>query len=104
VSPVAISQSDISVSRGIVSSRLKDPNSAQWRGERAYLAANGDRIVCGEVNAKNSFGGYPGFTHFYIRSSGGVVQVARVDSNTDTLVYLAKRGCDMAAQGSIPIG
>ena len=43
----------------IVLSSLKDPNSAQFKNIKG---------VCGEVNAKNSFGGYIGFKEFYISS------------------------------------
>lgn len=34
---------------------LKDPESAQFRNQKG---------LCGEVNAKNSFGGYAGFKRF----------------------------------------
>lgn len=39
---------------------LKDPSSAQYRNLRVYS----EGVVCGEVNAKNSMGGYAGFTPF----------------------------------------
>lgn len=42
--------------------RLKDPESAQFRNVRTVHG-----IVCGELNAKNSFGGYVGFEPFYGR-------------------------------------
>lgn len=43
--------------------RLKDPDSAEFRN--IYVSvSNGERIVCGEVNSKNSFGGYSGFQSF----------------------------------------
>lgn len=42
---------------------LKDPASAQVRGARIIRTPVG-RVVCGEVNAKNSYGGYVGFTPF----------------------------------------
>ncbi|MFD2755983.1 hypothetical protein [Comamonas terrae] len=35
--------------------QLKDPDSAQFRNQKGF---------CGEVNAKNSFGGYIGFKRF----------------------------------------
>lgn len=41
----------------VVKESLKDPESAEFRN------MNG---VCGEVNAKNSFGGYTGFKKFVI--------------------------------------
>ncbi|MBC3934078.1 SCO family protein [Undibacterium sp. CY7W] len=41
-------------------SNLKDPESVQFRNE-----VFNEYGVCGEVNAKNSFGGYVGFKRFY---------------------------------------
>jgi len=42
---------------------LKDPSSAEFRNVR--VSHHGGRThVCGEVNAKNSFGGYTGFMRF----------------------------------------
>ncbi|MFC5548175.1 hypothetical protein [Massilia aerilata] len=39
---------------------LKDPASAQFRDERLTRAG----VLCGEVNAKNSMGGYIGFRKY----------------------------------------
>jgi len=41
-------------------SLLKDPASAQTRNERITKAG----VLCGEVNAKNSMGGYVGFKKY----------------------------------------
>jgi hypothetical protein len=60
-----------------VRSSLKDPDSGQFRGLKYFR--NGDRhVLCGEVNARNSFGGMVGFTDFYAwkntsRTMGNVV-------------------------------
>jgi hypothetical protein len=40
---------------------LKDPVSAQFRKLRET-----DMAVCGEINARNEFGGYTGFVWFYV--------------------------------------
>lgn len=45
--------------KNAVSSRLKDPESARFSG--VYVTGN---IVCGLVNARNSFGGYAGDMRF----------------------------------------
>jgi hypothetical protein len=47
----------------LVASRTKDPSSAQFRGV-ATFHSGGYPVVCGEVNGKNSLGGYTGFQHF----------------------------------------
>jgi len=43
------------LARGFVESALKDPGSAEYRNQRG---------VCGEVNAKNGFGGFTGYRRF----------------------------------------
>lgn len=42
-----------------VRGRLKDPSSAKFSNSRVYRAI-GAPLVCGDVNAKNSYGGYSG--------------------------------------------
>ena len=51
-----------------VANQMKDPNSAEFRNWHAFESQNG-LLVCGEINAKNSFGGYAGFTHFVAHAS-----------------------------------
>lgn len=45
-----------------VKSVLIDPTSAQWRDVQHVRPD----FVCGEVNGKNSYGGYTGFTRFLV--------------------------------------
>ena len=58
-----------------IASQLKDPSSAQFRGMKARRTDKGAVVVCGEVNAKNGFGGYIGFTPFIWQegSFGGTI-------------------------------
>lgn len=42
---------------------LKDPESVQFRN--VYLSTNESPVICGEMNAKNSYGAYVGFKRFY---------------------------------------
>lgn len=46
-----------------VKARLKDPGSASFSGMFVSWHS-GSPVVCGRVNAKNSFGGFAGFTRF----------------------------------------
>lgn len=57
----------IRVGQRAVESRLKDSESAKFRNQ--FVGKSG--IPCGEVNARNGFGGYNGFKR-YIASGGGV--------------------------------
>lgn len=51
-------------SKDAVRAKLKDPDSAQFRGVYFRQAAGAPPMACGEVNSKNSFGGYGGFQRF----------------------------------------
>lgn len=57
----------IRVGQRAVESRLKDADSAKFRNQ--FVGKSG--VPCGEVNARNGFGGYNGFKR-YIASGGGV--------------------------------
>lgn len=50
--------------RGFVGANLKDPDSAQFRNQ------NG---ICGEVNAKNSFGAFTGYRRYIAKSERMVI-------------------------------
>lgn len=50
-------------SKDAIRQRLKDPDSAQFRNVRFY-SGGPSPVACGEVNAKNAFGGYGGFERF----------------------------------------
>ncbi len=43
--------------------KLKDPESARFKNLR-FVDYKGGKLICGEVNAKNSYGGYVGFAPF----------------------------------------
>lgn len=54
-----------------VAQQLKDPDSAKFRNLEAFDGEQGRVVVCGEVNAKNSFGGYTGFQLFFVAYRNG---------------------------------
>ena len=54
--------------RKAMANQMKDPESAEFRDWHAFQSQKG-LLVCGEVNAKNSYGGYVGFTHFVAHAS-----------------------------------
>ena len=47
-----------------VKTKLKDPGSAQFRAVYFNRGKDGLPVTCGEVNSKNSFGGYSGHQKF----------------------------------------
>lgn len=69
----AVPEARAEEARNAVRAMLKDPESAQFRN--IYSRGMGGKpipnaTVCGEVNAKNSYGGYIGFTRFYQSKPG----------------------------------
>lgn len=66
----------IQEAKAVVTGKLKDPNSASFRNVR-IVHGKKVRKVCGEVNAKNSYGGYSGFKTFSFANGS-----ATIDSNT----------------------
>ena len=84
-----------------VRSSLKDPASAMFGPQMgAARMADGDIIVCGTVNAKNSYGGYTGAkpfagvlsetpAHFAVAGMGG----------TDTETYAVTEFCNRSGVG-----
>lgn len=53
-----------------LTAQLKDPDSANFRNVAVREVSSGV-VVCGELNAKNSYGGYTGFTRFVAGPNGG---------------------------------
>ena len=64
---------------------FKDPLSVQYRG--LFISTNSLHVLCGEVNAKNSYGGYIGFRRFYATEEPLVTQIE--DAN-DTYPFSQK--------------
>lgn len=55
----------VQMGRDAVKARLKDPDSADFRNVGYYSGGETEgAAVCGEVNSRNSFGGYTGFERF----------------------------------------
>ena len=65
----------IAAARIATAAELKDPDSAKFRNLLAYPDR---KLVCGQVNGKNSFGAYSGFTDFYY--DNGFAMIADHDS------------------------
>lgn len=70
--------------RKLVEASLRDPSSAQFRNlvtvtepqiapTAGLVVTPGGKVLCGEVNGKNGFGGYAGFQRFIADISSGRV-------------------------------
>jgi hypothetical protein len=86
----------------LLSENLRDPASAQFRGWQGFDLSNGGRIVCGKINATNMFGGFVGFTAFFVRLSGQTVERMYIDDGSSS-AGPAAIGCSRAARGTIGI-
>lgn len=61
-----------------VRSSLKDPDSAEFKDVYANYTEKFDVVACGQVNSKNSYGGYTGFKRF-VSSGKSVIIEGRDD-------------------------
>ena len=84
----ACSESPESEAKKLISDRLKDPDSVQFRNVvKGPTDKSGKYVLCGELNAKNSMGGYGGFVGFL--TTGGNVNKPPVFIGDDDYGRLA---------------
>lgn len=101
-SSIAQAQSEDAVlfddAKAVVSAGFKDPSSAQFRNLRTVELTSAI-AVCGEVNAKNSYGGYVGFVQFSkvnklswanIKNGSSSDRLVDVTCRTGEFAHLAK--------------
>lgn len=84
-----MSPSTIDVVQTAVLNVLKDPDSAKFGAVGAAISTDGSVVVCGSVNAKNSFGGYGGQMPFVGHLSGerfDVEQIAETDDEAERII------------------
>lgn len=73
----------IAQAKHAVRENLKDPMSAVFK--EVYVTKDG---VCGEVNAKNGYGGYSGFSRFVFAKKAGVALINPDDpSSEESLLF-----------------
>lgn len=75
--PRDLSDPEKQIVRAAVEDVLKDAETARFR----WLPFNGYSSYCGEVNAKNSYGGYAGYSKYMVNvdldSSGKIVSATK---------------------------
>lgn len=77
---VKLVRNKIEIGKGKIAGKFRDPSSAQFRG--VTRVTEGD-MVCGEVNAKNSYGGYVGFHRFFVDPGSSELHMIEPSSNDD---------------------
>lgn len=100
VTPAAENDAALQTASFHMSEQLKDPESLKLRRVSHFRTSEGDDIICGEMDAKNSFGGYNGYTPFYVRIRSNQVQRAFFGADAK---YNAAAGCKDAAAGLIKV-
>lgn len=89
--PAAVSQTTeaaFSEAKSYVSSQMKDPTSVVYQNLKVYRLGS-DTTVCGQFNAKNSFGAYVGFKNFYYRpSEASLFKFVYQTSETGSMAYI----------------
>jgi len=87
--PPAEAEAAIAAAKAKLERKLKDPASAQYRDIKAIR--NGDKvIVCGEYNAKNSYGGYGGFEKFTVSADSVLTEMTDARINAIYLKFWQK--------------
>lgn len=93
-SEAAKKASYIALNQERIKGRLKDPESTQFRNvfvsNTSYISDD-TPMVCGEVNAKNSFGGYSGFERFVSHGSVQLLETNMADGEMDKTWALCDR-------------
>jgi hypothetical protein len=80
--PALAADIDFERAKQLISERLTDPGSAQFR--RLVHTGKQGKIICGEVNARNRLGGYDGFKVFFVSLAKTPAMVAfRGDPDLD---------------------
>lgn len=67
-----------------IAQMMKDPGSTEFRNVFVSRDAEG-AVVCGEVNSKNSFGGYSGFQRFISVDPMNIVETGMKKGEMDSL-------------------
>lgn len=82
-----------SEARDALAANLKDAKSAEFRSlVESDRDTNDQKMICGEVNSKNSFGAYSGFVPFMAVVPDGDVQIANDANSTYILNELRNQG------------
>lgn len=70
----------ITKAKTALAQNFKDPRSAQWRG--VFISYEDPlRYLCGEVNAKNSYGAYTGFKRFFTLEMNSILSQVESEEN-----------------------
>lgn len=86
----------VAKAKAVVTKDFKDPEGARYRNLGVYRDTQGMQTLCGEVNAKNSYGAYVGYRSFYVLETNVTFREDGDDSLFDALrpAYCKKKIAD----------
>ena len=93
------SKAEIEKAKQGVRAQMKDPASVQFRNVRGYNKG-GMALLCGEVNAKNSFGAYTGFRRFIAGSKELVIVEGVEGLSSSEFAQLWAKTCGTSPTGA----
>lgn len=100
---VPLNSSDREVINQRVVQTMKDPRSVELRNLKSYIVTGpvdgAQKVLCGEYNAKNSFGAYTGFHTFYIRLKDTVPVAVSLGNSSKYASWF----CNDAEQGYLDL-
>lgn len=92
--PYQLSEAEVAAIQKDLTRDLKDPESARFNDLTAVKTDEGEILVCGEMNAKNGFGGYVGRMPFYGKFGEHGVGLAYIMlGHSDFLDRQTRRSC-----------
>lgn len=97
----AVVQAEVDRFKAVLTERFKDPSSAQFKNVVAYGVAKPLRIsfMCGQVNAKNSYGAYIGYKRFFmIGTSASEIEDAKNSYVIDQMWPTTCKGTEVYRQ------
>ncbi len=86
----------VSKSKQLLVRSLKDPDSAKY-SNLVIAQSDGKKILCGTINAKNSYGGYVGAKAFYVQWDEGTSKAPEVYIDGDIMARASARIDELAA-------
>ena len=76
----------VAQAKRVLTDNFRDPGAAKYRDLAVYRQLDGKTIaLCGEVNAKNAYGAYTGFSSFYADLKFGYVRADGEDKRFDAM-------------------
>ena len=73
---IRLSSKQVATAKSAIAEQSREPEAVRFRNLVGFKSSAGDIIVCGEVNAKNAYGGYVGYRPMWVRFNGNSIKSA----------------------------